>query len=45
MQLFSRIDIGVSRPADAPRRTFHSTNERTHEVIATPNDQPTFIVV
>jgi hypothetical protein len=45
MQLFSRSDICESLPPEAPRTTFQITNDITHAVMATPNDQPTFIVV
>src|SRR5262245_19257413 len=40
MQLFSRIDIGVRAPPVIPRSAFQITYDSTHDVIATPNDQP-----
>ena len=45
MQLFSSTDMFDKRRPDSARIAFQMTNESTHEVIATPNDHPTFSVV
>src|SRR5262245_38524115 len=45
MQLFSRIDILDSRPPVNVRSAFQITKDITHDVMATPNDQPTLRVV
>jgi hypothetical protein len=39
------MDMPVSRPASTVRMVFQITNDSTHEVMATPNDQPTLSVV
>ena len=45
MQLFSRMDMLLTRPPNRVRTVFQITNDITHEVIATPNDHPTLSVV
>ena len=44
MQLFSSTDM-FETPRSTVRTEFQITNDSTHEVIATPNDQPTLSVV
>jgi hypothetical protein len=45
MQLFSSSDICDTRPPVRVRKALKMTYDMTHDVMATPNDQPTLRVV